>query len=400
MKAIKASPFLVLVFGFIFGISTLTSEGSFLETNKTATFSSGDPDPVKVPVQTSPKNNTEFTHYPRKVTLHWRSVSGASGYDVEVDCYGCREAGKWDSEVGQSWQKLTVKVTSHTFTFSGDNLGRWKVRAIKSGRRSDWSPWWTFKFKTGEIPEAQAEAAQAKSDVAKTATARAATTKTEKTQTTKTQAQVTQVTAVKATTAQTSVAPKQFFLDFVDAYLIFSTSSNSFQIITEGTVISYGNDWERQQLRPYLFHMRQKFWKDFFWQVNTSRKEVYKVTGGSFGKGGGTAKKMDVVVDVVGGDNNTTPERFFLRFKKAYLVYVPASETLQITAEGNVLSYGSDWMKCQMMSYLYHLKLKSWKDFYWKINTGRKEAYKVREGEFCRPGGSESVMKMGVRVVE
>lgn len=397
MKVIKALFSLILVFGFIVIISALASEGSILENGKIANFSSGTPDPVKVPVQTSPKNNTEFTHFPRKATLHWRSVSGASGYDVEVDCYGCREAGKWDSEVSQSWQKLTVKVTSHTFTFSGDNLGRWRVRAIKSGRRSDWSSWWTFKFKTGETPEPQAGTPQTETTAAITATAQAATAKTATAQTAKAR---TQTTAVKATAAQVSAAPKQFFLDFVDAYLIFSPSSNSFQIITEGTVMSYGNDWKRQQLKPYLFHIRQKFWKDFFWQVNTSRKEVYKVTGGKFGKGGGTAKKLDVVVDVVGGDKKTPPERFFLRFKKAYLVYVPASETLQITAEGIVLSYGSDWMKCQVKSYLYQVKLKSWQGFYWQINTGRKEAYKVRDGEFCKLGGSKSALRMGVRVVE
>ena len=400
MKVIKALFSHILVFGFIVIISALASEGSILENGKIANFSSCAPDPVKVPVQTSPKNNTEFTHFPRKATLHWRSVSGASGYDVEVDCYGCREAGKWDSEVSQSWQKLTVKVTSHTFTFSGDNLGRWRVRAIKSGRRSDWSSWWTFKFRTGETPEPQAGTPQTEKTAAITATAKAATAKTATAQTAKARTQATQVTAVKATAAQVSAAPKQFFLDFVDAYLIFSPSSNSFQIITEGTVMSYGNDWKRQQLKPYLFHIRQKFWKDFFWQVNTSRKEVYKVTGGKFGKGGGTAKKLDVVVDVVGGDKKTPPERFFLRFKKAYLVYVPASETLQITAEGIVLSYGSDWMKCQMKTYLYHVKLKSWQGFYWKINTTKKKANKVKDGEFCKPGGSASPLKMGVRVVE
>lgn len=26
---------------------------------------------------------------------------------------------------------------------------------------------------------------------------------------------------------------------------------------------------------PYLDYMRQKVWKDFYWKVNTSRKEVY-----------------------------------------------------------------------------------------------------------------------------
>jgi hypothetical protein len=107
----------------------------------------------------------------------------------------------------------------------------------------------------------------------------------------------------------------------------------------------------------------------------------------------------NVTVDVVGDINN--PTRFFLRFKTAYLVYVPKTKTIQIITEGNVLSYGSDWHKCNLKSYLYHLEQNVWKGFYWKVNTSRKQVYRITGGTFCKISpGSSAVLNIGVRVIE
>ncbi|HOX64770.1 MAG TPA: hypothetical protein PLB79_03065, partial [Thermotogota bacterium] len=58
-------------------------------------------------------------------------------------------------------------------------------------------------------------------------------------------------------------------------------------------------DWNKAQVYPYLFHIRLATWKDFYWQVNTSRKELVEVTNGSFGKiSGGTSTKIPIVVNV------------------------------------------------------------------------------------------------------
>jgi len=358
------------------------------------------PSEVKMPAQVSPKNNTVFTHYPRNVTLRWRSVSGATLYEVEVDCLDCRQAGKWDSEVGQPWQKASSKVTSHTFTFSGDNQGRWRVRAVKAGRRSDWSPWWTFRFQTGGAAADQAPAPEPAPKTVRTKPV-------PKTVVTKklvpkpaVKEAVTIKPAVQTAVAQVATAPQQFLLDFEDAYMVFQPSSNSIQIITEGMVLSYGGEWDKNQLRPYLYHIKQNVWKGFYWQVNTSRKEVYRVRGGEFGQIGGTRQKLDIIVEVVGGSDNTPPDRFLLRFKRASLVYVPASQTMQISAEDNVLSYGTDWDKCQLRPNIYHLKQNVWKGFFWAIDTFKKEALKVTNGEFCQTGGTGRQMIMGVRVIE
>ena len=94
-------------------------------------------------------------------------------------------------------------------------------------------------------------------------------------------------------------APQRFFLRFSDAYLVHVPGSTTLQITTVGNVLSYGGDWQVKQMKPYLYHMRQKVWKDFYWKVNTSRKEVYRITGGTFGKLGGQSEVLNITVDVV-----------------------------------------------------------------------------------------------------
>ncbi len=110
---------------------------------------------------------------------------------------------------------------------------------------------------------------------------------------------------------------------------------------------------------------------------------MYRVKGGSFCKGGGTKEKLNMTVKVTSG-------YFYLYFSKAYLVYVPSTKTLQITTEGNVLSYGSDWQKCNLKTFLYELKQNVWQGFYWKINTSKKQAWKITGAQFCQLGGTET----------
>ena len=200
--------------------------------------------------------------------------------------------------------------------------------------------------------------------------------------------------------AANSQEPDRFFLDFSDGYLILQPSSGSIQIVANLNVLSYGGDWESVQLKPYLYHLRLKSWKGFYWKVNTSRKETYKVTGGTFGSLGGSDTLINgITVDVVGGNTNTPPDRFLLKFSKSYLVYAPGTKTLQITAEGYVLSYGRDWEVKKMKDYLYHMRLKTWKGFYWKVNTSRKIVKFTEGANFESLGGALKDTNISVRVV-
>ncbi len=191
---------------------------------------------------------------------------------------------------------------------------------------------------------------------------------------------------------QPAAAVKRFKLKFQDAYLVHHPASNTTQIAAQGNVLSYGQDWKVRKLKPYLYHFKQNAWQGFFWKVNTSRGEVYRVKGGSFGHLGGSEQKINIGVDAVGDVNN--PTRFSLRFHDAYLVRQVGKSGLQITAQGNVLSYGGDWKVRKLKPYLFHLKQNVWKGFYWKINTSRKEAYRVKGGQFGQLGGNETKLNM------
>ncbi len=193
------------------------------------------------------------------------------------------------------------------------------------------------------------------------------------------------------------VAPERFLVNLNDAYLVHTPGTNSLQIASQGNVLSYGGDWEIVQMRPFLYHLRQQNWQGFYWKVNTSRQEVYRVEGGTFGELGGTDEVLNIGVEPV--DSPDAPTRFFLRFNDAYLVYVPGNGTLQVAATGNVLSYGNDWQSVQMQPYLYHLRQNNWQGFYWKVNTSRQEVYRVEGGTFGELGGTEEVLNLTVEPI-
>jgi hypothetical protein len=197
--------------------------------------------------------------------------------------------------------------------------------------------------------------------------------------------------------SQDQAAPKRFLLKFSDAYLVCQPGKGAPQITAQGSVLSYGGDWEIKKLKPYLYHARQKNWRDFYWKVNTSRKQVYHVTGGTFGKLGGSEKTLDIRVDPKGRADN--PQQFFLRFPDAYLVCQPGKGSPQIVSQGNVLSYGGDWHVKQLKPYLYHVRQKNWRNFYWKVNTSRQQVYRVSGGSFGKLGGDDKALDVTVEAV-
>jgi len=174
------------------------------------------------------------------------------------------------------------------------------------------------------------------------------------------------------------------------------------QLVAEGNVLSYCGGWSVLKTKPFLFHMKHKGWKRFFWKVNTFRQLAYRVRGGQFSHPGGRKEALDVRVEVVGKPKH--PRRFYLRFSDAYMVIEPGRKPsrlrlLQVVAQGDVLSYGVNWRIKRLKPCLFHLKREGWKGFYWKINTSRREVYRVEGGRFGRLGGREELLNIRVDVV-
>jgi hypothetical protein len=103
---------------------------------------------LDTPILVSPRDGQRFSNYPRKTTLTWKSVAGATGYFVTVDCCisspPVNAASKW-----QNVLKGTVQTTSITFDFVGAQPGRWCVMAIDSTnghQQSAVSTWSNFTY--------------------------------------------------------------------------------------------------------------------------------------------------------------------------------------------------------------------------------------------------------------
>ncbi len=193
--------------------------------------------------------------------------------------------------------------------------------------------------------------------------------------------------------------PKRFSLHFPNAEFLYETGSNSIQLIGFDSLLCNSEDWEVKKLKPFLFHIKQKFWKEFFWKVNTSRKRIWRVTQGTFGRLGGKDQLLNASVgSFVGSPEN--PARFAVVLSNGYLAHSPSAGSPQIVFEGNVLSYGRDWEIKQLKPYLYHLRQESWRNSFWKVNTSRKKVFRVTNGSFGALGGNDYDLNMKVEVVE
>ena len=96
------------------------------------------------PALVAPRNQAVFTNHPRTIRFSWSRVPRAAGYGIEVDCLGCCVRGQWCSDVpGKAYVVPNLTAITYTFTFWGDQRGRWRVWAVdarsRAGPKSEWS---------------------------------------------------------------------------------------------------------------------------------------------------------------------------------------------------------------------------------------------------------------------
>lgn len=95
------------------------------------------------PVLVSPANGTALFHYPRTTTLIWNPVTSAVSYLVES---AFLSGSTWVAYPGVTVSGNTN--TFYTFSFVGDQKGRWRVTAFDGTNYSPASAWRTFSFNT------------------------------------------------------------------------------------------------------------------------------------------------------------------------------------------------------------------------------------------------------------
>jgi len=101
-----------------------------------------------VPTLRDPLEHDTFDHFPRLTHFRWDPI-GLSGvtYNIEIDAFGARVAGKWAAEAG-----LTLLVSgalsdsNYEHMFFGAQRGRWRVRARIGSRVCPWSDWRYFTY--------------------------------------------------------------------------------------------------------------------------------------------------------------------------------------------------------------------------------------------------------------
>lgn len=101
-----------------------------------------------VPQLRAPCEADTFDHYPRLTHFQWDAI-GLAGvtYNIEIDAFGARNAGKWAAETGQTWLVSGALATNqYEHLFVGAQRGRWRVRARLLGRVCPWSDWRYFSY--------------------------------------------------------------------------------------------------------------------------------------------------------------------------------------------------------------------------------------------------------------
>ena len=97
---------------------------------------------MTAPILVSPKDGTIFYNFPRVTTLQWQPVSGATSYNMEIQCDTCSTT-PW-----ATWRMVTVTTTSYTFTWVGDNHGRWRVTPVNASGTGPTSGFFNFSYIT------------------------------------------------------------------------------------------------------------------------------------------------------------------------------------------------------------------------------------------------------------
>jgi hypothetical protein len=111
----------------------------------------------RIPRPVNPADGATFDVYPRRTTVSWEPVPGATHYLLDVEILTTIEESRqgrtvssrrgWTSVAGTHVRQRFME-SSGTFDFTGANHGRWRVRAINArGIASRASEWRRFEYR-------------------------------------------------------------------------------------------------------------------------------------------------------------------------------------------------------------------------------------------------------------
>jgi hypothetical protein len=192
--------------------------------------------------------------------------------------------------------------------------------------------------------------------------------------------------------------PRQLVLEIPDTQVVYQPAGFSLKILSRGVLLSDGSEWRKCSIRPYLHQIKQATWEDFFWEVDTIDRSVWQVTGIDFCHKGGKAHEVKMKVEVSGGSKTAPPMRFVLNLADTRLEYEPAAGKFRIQAFGNQFAYTPFWKIIRPKPHLFQLKHQTWEDFYWEVDTFKKEVHQVTGGSFGQTDSGGEIKVLDIKL--
>jgi len=194
--------------------------------------------------------------------------------------------------------------------------------------------------------------------------------------------------------------PKRILVTLPESRLIYQPTGFSLKIFFDEVPLSNGKDWRKCAIRPYIHQLKNVTWEDFFWEVDTIDRSVWRVKKMKFCRKGGTADEIKMKVSIKGGSRTSPPINFTLGLSDTQLEYEPSAGKFKISAFGDQINHASLWRIFKIKPHLYQIKQLSWENFYWELDAFKKELRKVTGGNFGQVdvGGTVKVLNAEVTV--
>lgn len=190
--------------------------------------------------------------------------------------------------------------------------------------------------------------------------------------------------------------PKKITMILAGSTLFYTPKTFDLKIRNSGLDISVSKEWRKCQIRPYIYHLKHAVWKDFFWEVNTDEKMVWKITGTKFCKKGGVAEKLNIKVIPEGGSTKVPPRRFKLLFGETRIEFEPKLKKFNLILGDSGVAYLPFWQTCKTTPLKYHFKYVTWDKSVWEVDPMKKTLKKIPMEAFCKKAetGDELPVKM------
>ncbi|MFH2108181.1 MAG: CARDB domain-containing protein [Chrysiogenia bacterium] len=192
--------------------------------------------------------------------------------------------------------------------------------------------------------------------------------------------------------------PKAFVMALPETVLHFEPANYGFRIVAHEAILSDGKDWKLCKMKPNIYQIKHASWSDFFWEIDTYEKAVWEIKGVDFCRKGGKSRELGIKVNVEGGSLLIPPSRFTLKLSSSQLRFEPGSKKLTLSAFDKPIFHMPFWWVCRRESYLYQVRFALWENYFWQIDTFKKQASSISGGKFCSGEGRREPLSAPITV--